>query len=299
LLKKLLPKTRLKLRFLIPGILLLLILAYIAISVFGALHLTTNLFGRDLGAKTPADYALSYENISFQSVAADHSTLRGWWLPNQKSKRSLILVHGQNSSRASYLPMLNDLWDSGYNLLLFDSRGHGQSDGWYHTYGLYEQQDIVGAVKFLKDKGIPPASIGILGQSLGASIAIMGMSQTPDIKAGISESGFANWAQRTRTRLGFFYPGVVIASRILLNFEIGKVQPLEAIKKLDGRHLLLIHGDKDSIIPVQDAYDLKAAAGSNVNLWIVPEGNHVDAYQKQPAEYLRRLRNFFDSELAP
>lgn len=288
-----------KVRFATFGVPALLILAYALISVYGAIHLTSNFFDRDLGSKTPADYGLNYENVTFQSTSSDHTNLRGWWIPNPKSSRSLILVHGQNTTRTGYLPMLNDFWEAGYNLLLFDMRGHGQSDGWYHTYGLYEQQDVVGAVNFLKSKGIKPASIGVIGQSMGASVAIMAMSQTFDIKAGVSESGFANWGQRTKARLGFFYPGVSFASQVLLNFEIEKVQPLTSIQHLNNHHLLLIHGDQDGIIPVQDAYDLKAAGGSNVDLWIVPGGGHVEAYQKHSTEYLQKVRSFFEAELAP
>ncbi|HEX2909415.1 MAG TPA: alpha/beta fold hydrolase [Chloroflexia bacterium] len=277
-------------------VVLVILLIYPVVSIVGSFRQTL-VYNRSIGFSTPADEGLSFENISFQSPASDHATMRGWWIPNNKSGRALILLHGQNNNRDEYLPFAKTMWNNGYSILMYDMRGHGQSDGFTHSYGEYEQVDVLGAVDFLKQRGIKPASIGIFGRSMGGAVAIMAMSQTSEIAAGISDSGFANWAERERKRLFLFYPGVELACKVLQNFDIQSVQPVKSIQSVN-RPILLIQGEDDTVVPVQDAYDLKQAGGSNVELWLVPGAGHVQAELKQPEEYWRRVQSFFNTNLA-
>lgn len=277
---------------------ILLLLTYPVISSIIALRISVNL-SRSVDNNAPAAYGLTAENVTFESEAGGRILLEGWWITNPASRRTMILLHGQNSNRAEFLPLAKEFYAKGYNLLLFDMRGHGKSGGFYHSYGFFEQDDLVAAVNFVKiSKGIPAGSIGVFGGSMGGAVAILGTSRTPDIKATVADSPFAYWAERTKKRFGFFYPGVDLATRLLLGYEIGKIQPVEAVKQLGQRKLLIIHGTKDSIIPIEDSYDLQKAGGSNVALWVVPDTGHVAAFQTHHDEYLQRVLTFFDNELA-
>jgi len=283
-----------------PIAIVIIVLGYGAASVYGANVFTTSP-KRTLGLYNPADYGLTYENVEFESKAKDELTLRGWWIPQKKASRVLILVHVKNGDRTFPLELSKPLWDKGYSLLLFDMRGHGQSDGTHYSYGQYEQLDIVGAVNFIKAKGFKPASIGIAGWSMGAASAIMAMSQTADIQAGVSDSSYGDLGRVAGQRLGLlkiFYPGMVLSSQLLMNTDIEQIKPELAIKKLGQRHLILIHGDQDSTVPVSEIYHLKQAGGNNVvDTWVLPGVEHAGAYHSQKAEYLSRITTFFDKEL--
>jgi dipeptidyl aminopeptidase/acylaminoacyl peptidase len=213
----------------------------------------------------------------------------------------LLLVHVKNGDRSFPLGLSKPLWDRGYNLLIFDLRGHGQSDGGHYSYGQYEQFDIVGAVDFVKGKGFQPGGIGIIGWSMGAASSIMAMGQTTDIRAGVSDSSYGDLTRVAGQRLGmllFFYPGMVAADRLLYNIDIDQVKPEAALKKLGNRHLFLIHGDADVTVPVSEVFHLKEAGGSNIaDTWILPGVGHAGAYNANEAEYLRRVTNFIDKEL--
>ena len=269
-----------------------LIIIYVIFSIYSAFTYT-HAPNRDFGPDTPATYSMPYENVSFASAADDKLTIRGWFIPNPHSQRALILVHGQNGTRSERLDLSLPLWQSGYSVLLMDMRGHGQSDGDHYTLGLYEQWDIVGAAKFLQGRGFQPTSIGAMGWSMGAASVIMAFGQTSDIKAIVSDSGYANLSSLD----GLLYPGMLIACRLFRGLDLEQIKPEVAITKTGNRHALLIQGDHDRNVSVENAYILKRAGGVNVDLWIVPGATHVASYPMFPQEYLQRVLGFLAREL--
>ena len=273
------------------------VLLYLGLTLYVTYRYTTS-YDRALGSETPASYGIGYyENVSFASAANDSLTLRGWWVPNPKGHRALILVHGQNGNRAGLIKLAKPLWDKGYSLLMFDLRGHGLSDGDHHTLGFYEQYDIVGAAHFLTGKGVLPESIGVIGWSMGAGTSVMAMSQTTDIRAGVIDSGYAT--ERPLHHFEFVYPAVVLASKLLRGFDPEGIRPGEAATHLGNRHIFIIHGDKDTTIPLSEAEQLREAAGPNATeFWVVPGAGHTGNFDAQPEEYLRRVNAFFDRELS-
>ena len=280
------------------------LVVYLFISVYGANSFTSSP-NRSLGDDTPAKYGLTYENISFQSTANDKLTMRGWWLPNPISNRVLIVVHGRNATRTEMLELSSKLWAKSYNLLLFDLRGQGQSDGDHYSFGEYEQFDIVGAVNYVENRGFYPPHIGIVGRSMGAASSLMAMAETSDIKAGIIDSSYADFEELAQEQFtpntglpGFFFPGIKEAGKVLLNIDIDQVKPEEAIKKLGKRHVFLIQGDQDSLVPVSNFYRLKQAGGGSVmESWLIPGAEHVQGFANHPTEYINRVTTFLDREL--
>ncbi len=292
------------LRLISVAVLFLLAFSYISISISWA-NSFTSAPNRTLGPLIPTQYGLSYENVSFQSAAEDKINLRGWWLPNPKASRALIMVHGKGGTRTMLLGLSKPLWDSGYSLLFFDLRGHGESDGEHYSFGQREQFDVIGAVNFVKSKGFGPGAIGAVGWSMGGASAIMAMSQTADLKAVVSDSSYANYAQLTQTRYasgpsmtGLLLPGMLAADRLLLDVDIDQVKPEDAIRKLGQRHVFLIHGDQDFYVPVSEYERLRQVGGANVTeSWLVPGADHILSFERYPAEYARRVIAFFDREL--
>jgi dipeptidyl aminopeptidase/acylaminoacyl peptidase len=277
------------------GLVFALLVTYAGLSAYKAVQYTTTP-RQIVSRETPADFGLPYEEITFPSAADGALTLRGWWIPNPASRRTIILVHGRYENRTAHDALMRPLWEHGYNVLLFDLRGHGASDPASCTYGLREQWDIIGAVNVAKAKGIPSGSIGVIGWSLGAASAIMAMRQTDDITAVVSDSAYANsdpLLARNPLR-----PGLALAMRLVRGVNLARVKPEEAIAHLGTRHVFLIHGAQDQVVPVAQAYRLQAAGGANVSeTWIVPGANHTQAYPNQPADYLLRITAFFDTEL--
>lgn len=290
-----------KFRLLLALGLFLIIVSYAGASIF-ILNLTTTSPNRQLPAVTPKTVGLNYEDVTFPSAASDRLKLQGWWILRQDSSKVLILLHVKNGDRTFPLSLCKPLWDNGYNLLLFDLRGHGLSEGSHYTYGWQERYDVVGAVNFLKGKGFQPAGIGAMGWSMGAASMLMAMGQTADIRAAISDSAYGDLARVVKGRLGwlgFFYPGLSLSAQLIDQLDIEQVRPEESIKKLGQRQLILIHGVQDTTVPVAEVYHLMEAGGPNISeTWVVPGVGHGLAFQVYPAEYLQKAVAFFNRELS-
>ncbi len=103
---------------------LVLVASYVGISLFTAERLThpTNhplaIDPRRLSADAQAWSVRTFDGV----------TLRGWYLPTSERRHLIVLVHGMWSSWLEMAALGRDLHRGGYDVLLFDLRGHGQSD---------------------------------------------------------------------------------------------------------------------------------------------------------------------------
>ena len=149
------------------GIATVLIL-YIGLSIYGAKAAME--IPRLPLIHSPASVGLDYEDVAFTS-RDDHVMLRGWHLPS-KGNSIIIIVHGGFQNRVDdnvdTLQLADDLVKKGYNLLLFDLRGRGESEGKGLALSNIER-DIGGAVDYLKARGYPIRRINIIGFCSGAA----------------------------------------------------------------------------------------------------------------------------------
>ena len=99
----------------------------------------------------PEAAGLAFEDVRFAS-SAGYLWLRGWFLPSGRSARTVIIAHGYNNHRLGEVPSLSlaaALVEQGYNVLAFDFRASGHSDGNLVSLGQYERYDLLGALDYL------------------------------------------------------------------------------------------------------------------------------------------------------
>jgi len=255
----------------------------------------------------PGRFGLTYRDVRFRARGGD-VRLAGWLIPAAGSDRALVLVHGKDSSRSDELDrhfpeLAAALARRGFNVLMVDLRGHGQSDAARFSFGPDEGRDVEGAADFLETQGFHAGSIGVLGVSLGAAAGIYAAANDPDVGALVEDSSYAafdlvlrrNW--RSAAHLPeFFLPGTELLGRWIERRDVRTVVPADLIGRIAPRPVMIVHGAIDGLIPVQDAYDLQAADPSAA-IWIVPQAVHAGAYQVKPDAYLNRVSDFFNSAL--
>lgn len=254
--------------------------------------------------KNPSIVGLQYENITFKS-AVDNLTLHGWFIRSNNSDVVIIMLHAAEGHRAdSSIGLLNiaqGLVNNGYNVLTFDLRGHGDSEGHIITGGYLEKRDLFGALSYIKQRGY--YKIGVIGFSLGAATALLTAAETEDIKAIVSDGCFAdlNIIIRSeitkRTKLpGFFARPILFLAKKYYHIDFRSIKPEKVISKIYPRPILLIHGANDNRVPLNEAYRLLKASRNPVNqLWIAPNSTHVRSYINNPEEYMIRIISFFNT----
>ncbi len=226
------------------------LLAYAGVSVVVAERVTKP-YRRAL-ASSPAVFGLQYEDVTFPSTG-DAVTLRGWFLPAKGSDRVVVvIVHGRNSNRAGdhgeLVPHAEALVERGYNALLFDFRGHGESGGVRYTLGAVEQRDVLGAVAYLESRGFAPARMGFWAHSMGAATVLLTSAASPDVRTIVADSSFARLHDLLDRQLpfasdlpSFFNPSILYFARTLFNADARIVNPEDAVAGLPPDSLFQHH----------------------------------------------------------
>lgn len=275
-----------------------LILALWLTASFIEVRVTLHPPRRALGP-TPAERGMSYSDVSFRT--GDGLTLRGWWIPGTQN-RTIVMIHGLSNNRREPLDKAGYLHQAGYNLLVFDLRGHGQSDGDGTTMGLREPMDVQAAVA--EARHLDPGPIALFGYSLGAAIAVEEGAVNPDVAAVVEDSGFSSVGEvflarfTEMTRL----PNVPLAAPAVafgtldLGTSLWNVAPVVTATDLH-KPLLAIVPDADTIVPPAEGLALfRAAAGPKV-LLEVPGAGHVQAYNTANRLYESTVLNFLAANL--
>ena len=242
-----------------------------------------------------------YEEISL--MASDGVRLSGWWLPRPGTNQVVVGLGGHHSPKADMLGIGSAMWRAGNNVLLFDWRSRGQSDVAEHSLAYYEIRDAEAAIAYALTR-VPEARLGLVGFSMGASIAILLAARMPVIRAVVADSPFtgireivAEGATRFRLPPRLVVPLADAVSEWRYGYRFGAVRPIEAVAAIAPRPLLLIHGSADALIPVSHAHQIFAAAREPKQLWIFEGVDHCGAYFFDRPGYCQRVGAFFDQHL--
>ncbi len=253
--------------------------------------------------ETPAALGLDYRNVSFNS-RNDHLQIKGWLLPAANSNRTVIIAHGYRNNRLQddvpALSLAKELVNTGYNVLMFDFRNCGESGGNMTSIGQYEIRDLLGAIDYVRNNPNISQKIALLGFSMGAATAILAGNREPAVDTVIADSPFADLKQHLVSRFYPFQSLLLPELSLLTGINPEQVSPVKAVHNLSSRPLLLIHGDADRDISVNNSKEILNAAqtaGSKVSLWIVPGAKHLKSYSTARNAYSSKVIDFLDNSL--
>lgn len=248
---------------------------------------------KTLCCETPENRGLTYENVSFSTM--DGLEIYGWYIP-PRNDAVIILAHTVSGNRLDVLDQAEVLAKQRYGVLLFDLRGHGESEG---DITSVSGEDVLAAIHYLNGRDdLDQVSIGAYGVSLGAINVLEAAAQDENIKAVIVEglgmtmledippSDSDDW-----TRVPYD------AAFILISQLRGLTAPLsmrDAATMNSPRPLLLISAGGFSFERRLTAhyYD---AAGEPKTLWEIPGAQHAEGWSVSQEEYEQRMIEFFNS----
>jgi len=246
----------------------------------------------------PGYYGVRYENISFHTF--DNYLIKGWVLLSPYPEATIIFFHGISDARYSHLEFMSKFAKKGYNVLMYDLRAHGESEGKFCTYGHFERQDVKSAINMLERIGIIDQNsiLGLMGVSLGGAIALQSLNVDKRIKFVITEAAFSNFKSTMDDykSIGIFrITGLfwnIIEKRIekIGNFKINSILPFQELADYNGKSLL-IHGDKDEKIDIKYHSELVNNA-KDVVPFIVQGAGHNNLREKGGKDYFERILNF-------
>ena len=196
--------------------------------------------------------------------ASDGTRLHGWWLRAQAPAAGhLLLCHGNAGNVADRLPHARLLAAKGLDVLLFDYRGYGRSAGRPEETGTYRDARAAREA-LLREPGVNRERLIYLGESLGGAVALELALEHPP--AGVVlQSAFTSVRDMARVH----YPVVPRAM-------VPDAYPsLRLIPRLRAP-LLVVHGERDEIVPAAHARALYDAAPQPKRLLLLPNVGHND-----------------------
>lgn len=153
-------------------ILMILVAGYTALCLLVYFRQASYVYYPDrMVGLTPAYFKLSYDEVQLKTV--DGETVAGWFVPcntNTRAVPTVLFCHGNAGNITHRLDAMINFRNQGWNVLLFDYRGYGDSSGTPSEEGTY--RDARAAWDYLvNDKGIAPERIVLYGESLGGAVA--------------------------------------------------------------------------------------------------------------------------------
>ena len=259
----------------------------------------------------PSDYFI--ENYKEVSIFADDGEieLKSWWVENDLSNPTIILLHGLTSSKNSpdiLLPM-GMMNKSEFNLLAIDMRDHGEStceDGFYAA-GQNETDDVVAAIDWLIDKGISPSNIGIYGNSLGALVGLMTPAKTNEFGSIAVIDPPVDFETLVREEMSyqgfptFLWEPIYHYALVFKRINMLKDIPEEALSKGNKQPLLIFSGlQSDRVLPhhSDDLVDIAEANDIDYNIYKYDGMGHTQILYFYTEEYSQLLTDFYKSTLS-
>ncbi len=257
----------------------------------------------DTYTMTPFETGADFEQVSFPQVRGGQ-LLHGWWFPRPETRRVIVGCHGYRSSKSELIGIATALWRAGFNVLLFDYHGHGAAIGSPVTLGYREVNDVFAALDYA-ERRVPDAEVGLLGFSMGASVAIIAASRRPEVRAVVADSPFAAHGDVVAHNISRILrvdgrPIAWLADLFIhriAGYRSRDVEPERDVAGLAPRPLLIIHGTADETIPVGQAERVYAAAGKPKELWLGAGAPHCGTYFLDRPAYCARVIAFFDHHL--
>ncbi|HSW44589.1 MAG TPA: alpha/beta hydrolase [Phycisphaerae bacterium] len=279
--------------------------ALCAVVVFVPLFLSTVLTHRCKiadGQDPQAVFMLPFESV--QIPTGDGLRLDGWFVPDRRSDRTIVICHGAGANKGNFIWFLGPLANKGYNVLFFDFRAHGASDGRQTTYGIRERLDVRAMVDWLKRERPEQSRIIVgLGSSQGAMALALAAAEDARINAVILDSPFVSpheLAMHHARKIPLIGPAavrlVLAEMSILTRADFFTASAERAVASLGERPVMVIHGDDDVVMPETHARRLHDAARGPRTVWFGP-GPHSNIVTTVPDEYGRRVFEFLDNHL--
>ena len=283
----------------ILAIITLLIVALLAFTAFVGYKMVKP--PRFVGDWTPRDLGYEYEDVTIET--RDGLKLSGWWIPNEGDS-TVIPLHGYTRSRWDdvYMKQTTEfLLKESYNVLVFDFRAHGKSEGKYTTVGERELIDLQSAIDWLENHHPEKAKrIGLVGFSMGAVVTIRALAEDERVTCGVADSppihldktgarGLKYFANLPEWLYNFVKPFTKLFSGAK---ELNMLEYADKVRK----PLLIIAGENDPLVKVDEVrafYERNRQVNQDVELWVT-DAPHVRTLKLHPEEWKERVGKFFE-----
>ena len=214
-------------------------------------------------------------------------------------KKYVILSHGYSYNRLGSIKYTHLFLSLGFNCIIYDMRGHGENERFPCSFGVTESRDLLALIDDAYDRFGDDIFLGLHGESMGSALSATALSKKPKVKFAVLDCGYAEFRnviehelKNRRLPKSILYPTEMFC-RLLYGVSILKSKPYTGLFENEVP-LCIIHGDKDELVTVENAYKLKNANKGYSELHIFENAGHAQCFLSDEKRYLDILSSFIE-----
>ena len=217
----------------------------------------------------------------------------------------VVVIHGWTNCKREMSSYAMEYYNRGFNVLVPDMRGHGNSESKFVSMGWLDRLDITDWLYSIAEEN-PKSKIIIHGISMGGATTMMvtGEKLPENVVLAVEDCGFANVRDILADRCDRKYhlpskllmPGVSFMNKIFNGFFLGEASAINQLKK-SKTPTLFIHGDKDDFVLISNLEPVFNACAAPKDKHIVKGAEHALSSHWFHEEYWQVVDNFLDKYL--
>ena len=242
------------------------------------------------------------EKTDYTVKSRDGYILHAQFLKNPgDTDRYILISHGYTDNRFGALKYAYMYLELGFNVIVYDLRGHGLNEPAICTYSIRESQDLLAMIQDSRERFRNMAILGIHGESLGAATSVAVLKEKPPVDFVVADCGFSDIVPVLKGAMkGMHLPGflvylVSVCARIRYGYSFREMRPIESLRE-NHIPILFIHGAEDSFILPEHSERMKAATKGYAELHLIPGAGHAMSILTDPKAYQAIVRKFLTEQ---
>ena len=238
------------------------------------------------------------EKKDYTVASYDGYILHAQFLKNPgDTDRFVIISHGNTGNRFGSMKYASMYLEKGFNVIVYDLRGHGLDEPTFCSYTVRERKDLLAMIRDSRAR-YPYASLfGIHGESLGAAASVAVLEEKPPVDFVVSDCGFSDIVPVLKAKMadmhvpGFLVDLASVFVRLRFGCSFSQMRPIESLNE-NTVPILFIHGADDHFIAPEHSKRMKEAAKGYAELHLIPGAGHAKSILTDPKAYREYVANF-------
>ena len=237
------------------------------------------------------------EKTEYQVTSYDGYVLNAELIRNPiPADKYVLLSHGYTDNRFGSLKYTKMYLDLGFNVIVYDLRGHGENEPTFCTYSVRERKDLIALIQDCRDR-YQPAVLGIHGESLGAATSIACLEDKPQIDFVVADCGFSDISNVLKGGVKSMHlpeglvPLASVCARLRYGYSYDMMRPIDSLAD-NEIPILFIHGAGDSFILPENSERMEKETKGYSELHLIPGAAHAASVLTAPEEYQEIVEAF-------
>ena len=238
------------------------------------------------------------EKTDYTVTSYDGYILHAQFLKNPgDTNRYILISHGYTDNRFGALKYAYMYLEQGFNVIIYDLRGHGLNEPTFCTYTVRERKDLLAMILDSRERYPGATLFGLHGESLGAATSIAVLEEKPSVDFVVSDCGFSDIAPVLKVGLkGMHLPAFLVdtasvCAKIRFGYSFSQMRPIDSLKE-NAIPILFIHGAEDHFILPEHSERMKEATKGYAELHLIPGADHAMSVLTDPEAYRKYVADF-------